>query len=178
MTTITVLVGNPKPQSRTLLVCRSVASAIALVVPEPRMQIIDIVDHAERLFTWPDEVMSGLTEAVSSSDVVIVGSPTYKAAYTGMLKSFLDRYPKRGLEGVVAVPVMTGADMTHAMSPDIYLRALLVELGATTPTPSLFFTVPRFSELTEIVSDWADRSAPLVASAVATRRVMLDHTRT
>lgn len=175
MTSITVLVGNPKPRSRTLLVCRSVASAIELVVPDPHTRIIDIVEHAERLFAWPDEVMDELTEAVSSSDVVIVGSPTYKAAYTGMLKAFLDRYPKRGLEGVVAVPIMTGADMTHSMSPDIYLRALLVELGATTPTASMFFAIPHFSEVTEIVSDWAGHSAAQVASAVATRRMLRDN---
>ena len=171
MTSITVLVGNPKPRSRTLLLCGSVATAIEESLPDSRTQAIDIADHANRLFTWPDDVLDDLTRVVASSDVVIVGSPTYKGAYTGMLKAFLDRYPKNALEGIVAIPVMTGADMAHSMSPDIHLRSLLVELGATTPTSSLYFTIPHFAEMKAIVGNWVDRNGPLVAAAVGARRM-------
>ncbi|GAA3676677.1 NAD(P)H-dependent oxidoreductase [Arthrobacter ginkgonis] len=170
MTSITVLVGNPKPASRTLRVCRAVAERIATAVPRPVVNEIDLADHAPRLFAWPDEGMAELSRLVAESDVVVVGSPTYKGTYTGMLKAFLDRYPKLGLDGVVAVPVMTGADLSHYLGPDVHLRSLLVELGACAPSPALYFTVPRMAELELVLDDWAARSLPHLAAATAVRR--------
>lgn len=48
---------------------------------------------------------------------VVVAAPTYRAAYTGLLKAFLDRYPSNGLS-VTAFAVMTGASATHSMVID------------------------------------------------------------
>jgi len=68
------------------------------------------------------------------SDLVVVASPTYKATYTGILKSFFDRYNSDALVGTVSIPVMTGAAPIHALAPEVHLRPLLVELGSSTPT--------------------------------------------
>ena len=61
---------------------------------------------------------------------MVVASPTYKATYTGLLKSFLDRYGNNALAATTCVPLMTGAAPIHALAPEAYLRPLLVELGA------------------------------------------------
>jgi FMN reductase len=66
-----------------------------------------------------------------------VASPTYKATYPGLLKSFLDWFSTTGLAGVTVVPVMVGAAAQHALAVKTHLRPLLVELGATVPTRGL-----------------------------------------
>jgi FMN reductase len=69
---------------------------------------------------------------------VIVASPTYKASFTGVLKCFLDQFPTNGLAGVVAIPLMLGAGPRHALAPELTLKPVLVELGATCPTRAVY----------------------------------------
>jgi FMN reductase len=150
---LTVLVGIHNPKSRTLQTASAVADVITELVPGTR-QVIDLADHAGRLFTWPDPEVDALTAAVAESDVLVVASPTYKAAYTGMLKAFLDRYQTNGLAGVVAVPVMTGAAPHHALAVETHLRPLLVELGAAVPTRGIYHLTSQMESLPTIAGDW------------------------
>jgi FMN reductase len=172
---ISVVVGNPKPQSRTLRVAESVADVVAQLVPdaEPERLVIDLADYAGRLFEWPEATLAELNDAVAGSDLLVVASPTYKATYTGLLKAFLDRYPSNGLAGVVAVPVMTGAADNHAMAVEVNLRPLMVELGATVPSRGLYLVMTRMAELDQITADWGAASAATLVPALQGRRAFL-----
>jgi FMN reductase len=155
---IAVVVGNPKPRSRTLAIATAVAqSAGALLGGEVTLEV-DLALFTDEIFKWPSDEMSRLNDSVASSDLVIVASPTYKATYTGLLKSFLDRYPSNGLSGVTAIPVMTGASALHAMSIDTGLRPLLVELGASVPTRGLYFVMSQMPELEQVIASWVDEN--------------------
>jgi FMN reductase len=149
------VVGNPKPRSRTLLVANLVADRVAAVSGAAHELTVDLCDYAGDVFRWPHEGLSELSAAVASADVLIVASPTYKGAYTGLLKSFLDRYPQGALAGVTAIPVMTGSDPLHGMTPDFTLRPLLVELGASVPTQGLFFLISQMGIAEHVVDEWA-----------------------
>ena len=117
---ISIVVGNPKPKSRTLKVAETLAEK--LFGPAARAaEIIDLADYRDEILNWPSERMDALNARVAASDVVIFASPTYKATYTGLLKVFLDRYPANGLSGVTAIPLLTGADQMHAMGPTVNL---------------------------------------------------------
>ncbi|MDF3309601.1 NAD(P)H-dependent oxidoreductase [Rhodococcus sp. T2V] len=157
---ICVLVGNPKAGSRTLAAAEALAAR--LTVPSDTIDVIDLAEHVGEIFTWPSEKMDSLTAQVAGSEILIVASPTYKASYTGLLKSFLDRYSASGLRGVYAIPVMTGADRGHAMAPDVNLRPLLAELGASAPTESLYIETPKIDSLDELLSDWIRLNTPLL----------------
>lgn len=61
---------------------------------------------------------------------VIVTTPVYKAAYTGVLKVFLDVLPPNALAGKVILPCATGAAPTHALIIDYALKPVLAALGA------------------------------------------------
>jgi FMN reductase len=161
---LSVVVGNPKPRSRTLAVAEAVADRIAGVTGSTVARTIDLCDHADDLFKWPHEGLAAINDAVAASDYVVFASPTYKAAYTGLLKAFLDRYPNNGLAGVTAIPVMTGGSPTHAMAVDTTLRPVLVELGASLPTRGLFFVMTQMPELETVVDEWAAQN--LAAPAV------------
>ena len=91
---VAVLVGNPKPRSRTYESALTLADRLG-----GADLVIDLADHASELFDWTSETVDSLVEQVAGSLVLIVASPTYKATYTGLLKAFLDRFPHRGLGG-------------------------------------------------------------------------------
>lgn len=155
---VTVLVGNPRPKSRTLIVASTVADSICRLGGYTRGSTIDLALFGGRLFDWSDDEVDELTTVVASSGVLVCASPTYKAAYTGLLKLFLDRYDTAGLQSVTAIPVMTGGSSHHALAPDTALRPLLVELGACVPTTSLYFEMTRFQQMDAVVEAWTTRN--------------------
>jgi FMN reductase len=168
---LALIVGNPNPKSRTLLLAEAVGDAVGAIVSETNRLVIDLIDVASELFDPKSSQVSALTDAVARCDIVIVASPTYKATYTGLLKAFLDRYGTNALAGITAIPVMTGGSLAHSLAPDFTLRPLLVELGASVPTRSLFFVTSEMAELPEIVGNWArdNRVGILGAAQPATR---------
>jgi FMN reductase len=171
---VTVVVGNPKPKSRT----RTVAETLVEKLLQPgsyELEVIDLADHTAEIFAWPSEEMAALNARVASSDLAVFASPTYKASYTGLLKAFLDRYPANGLAGVTAIPVHTGGDLTHAMGPTVNLAPLLVELGAVVPGRGFYFVAGQMDHLDELVetaaAEYAANLARLATVAAATKEV-------
>jgi FMN reductase len=163
---LAVVVGNPRPESRTLTIAKHVAESIGAIAGLEVGPVIDLATVANRLFSWPDETMSSLNEAVASSTLTVFASPTYKAAYTGVLKAFLDRYPSDGLRSTIGVPVMTGASEQHHLAVDLSLRPLLVELGASCPTSSLYFEMSKMDELSDVVNEWTSRNELILRGAL------------
>ena len=163
MLNVTILVGNPKPGSRTLLVAQTLVERM-LTPGSYTTTVIDLTEHSSHIFEWPSDVMTALSATVAESNLLLVASPTYKATYTGLLKAFLDRYPAASLANVVAVPIMTGADLGHSMGPEVNLRPLLVELGASVPTRGLYFVTSEMDRLEERVDAWLAINAPMLRS--------------
>src|SRR5208283_6058298 len=164
---IAVVTGNPKPASRTHGVALAVADALAAEPAPPAAHlVIDLAEQASSLFDWSDAELTRLTAEVAAADIAIFASPTYKAAYTGMLKAFLDRYGSNGLAGTVAVPVMTGGWPGHLLAVEVHLRPVLVELGATVPARGLYVTEPEFGNLDAAVAKWAETAVPLIRRAL------------
>jgi len=168
----TIVVGNPKPQSRTLKVAETLVEKL-LAPGSYDLEIIDLADYTAEIFAWPSEKMSALNARVSESDLAVFASPTYKASYTGLLKAFLDRYPANGLTGVTAIPVHTGGDLTHAMGPTVNLAPLLVELGAVVPGRGFYFVAGQMDQLDELVeraaAEYVVNLARLAVVSAATR---------
>ena len=165
-TRLAVVVGNPKPRSRTYDSALTLADRLG-----GADLVVDLADHASELFDWSSETVTGLVEQVAASRLLVVASPTYKATYTGLLKAFLDRFPHQGLGGVAAVPLMLGGADTHALAVEHALRPLLVELGATVPTRGLFVLDSRHAE-PEAYDAWfagAQQLLPTLPTSSATR---------
>jgi FMN reductase len=163
---IAIVVGNPKSGSRTLRVASAVADALERPGTPAGRTTLDLADVAPELFDPRSVTVSGLLDEVAVSDLVIVASPTYKATYTGLLKAFLDRYGNNSLATTVAVPVMTGAAPVHALAPEVFLRPLLIELGASVPSRGLFVTEDKFEDLDEVIAQWALQARPVIDRAL------------
>jgi FMN reductase len=67
---------------------------------------------------------------LNNADGVIVATPIYKAAYTGLLKAFLDLLPQKAFEGKVVLPIATGGTIAHLLAIDYALKPVLSELKA------------------------------------------------
>lgn len=158
---VAVVVGNPKPRSRTYEAALLVAERLTGAAPEV---VIDVADLGAGLLAWGDQPTKDAVAAVQGADVVVVASPTYKAAYTGLLKLFLDRFPSDGLAGVVAVPLMLGGGPGHALAPELTLRPVLVELGASTPTRALYLIDRDFAN-PDVLDPWLATAAGQVRAA-------------
>jgi FMN reductase len=154
-----IVVGNPKPRSRTYEAAKIVLEKLTGAKPDLS---IDLVDFGSALLDWSDLQVLEAIAAVQDSDLVIVASPTYKASYTGLLKLFLDRFGSGSLAGVTAVPLMLGGHWRHSLASDLLLKPVLVELGATCPTRGLFLLDSDYAESDEL-DGWLQAARPQIA---------------
>jgi FMN reductase len=155
---VAVVVGNPKPASRTLAAATFVATELA---GDPDL-VVDLATVG--LLGWGDPTVRELVEQVGASDLVVFACPTYKATYTGLLKLFLDQFAGgTGLRGV-AVPLMLGGSPAHALAPELTLRPVLAEIGGTTVRGH--YVVDSAYDDPTAYADWLAAVRPVVSALV------------
>lgn len=132
---VVAIVGNPKRMSRTRLVAELMAEKLTGAPPEA---VIEVAEIGPALLGWGDPAVAEAKKTVLEADALIVASPTYKATYTGLLKLFLDQFGQGELGGIPTFPVMLGGSANHFLAPELTLRPVLVEIGASCPAPSLY----------------------------------------
>lgn len=162
------MVGNPKPRSRTLdvglAVARASAEASGLTCDDEL--VVDLAELGPHLFDWSSSTVRDTVDSVAGCSLLVVASPTYKASYTGLLKSFLDWFSTTGLAGVITVPVMVGAGNAHALAVEVHLRPLLVEIGATVPTRGLYVVEADLPRLGDVIATWQVDAGPALRRAL------------
>jgi FMN reductase len=161
---VAVVVGNPKPRSRTLDAATYVARELSGQEPD---LVVDLAELGARLLDWQDETVAGLVAEVGAADLVVFASPTYKAAYTGLLKLFLDRFKTDGLGGI-AIPLMLGGGPGHALAPELTLRPVLTEIGGIVPTKGLYVVDSAYDD-PEAYAHWLGLARPVVSAILESR---------
>lgn len=160
---VVVVVGNPKPASRTLAAAELTAERLTGSAPSA---VIDVVDLGAGLLGWGDPAVAEAKKTVLGAELLIVASPTFKATYTGLLKLFLDQFGQGELGGTTTFAVMLGGSPAHALAPELTLRPVLVEIGASCPAPSLYLidseyqTSPALDEWVAIASHYVPGANP------------------
>ena len=79
-------------------------------------------------------------DQLARANLVIVGTPIYKAAYSGLLKVFLDLLPPDALRGKTVLPLATGGSLGHLLALDYALKPVLSALGARDILDGVFAT--------------------------------------
>ena len=159
MTGVAVVVGNPKPESRTLAAATYVARELA---GEPDL-VVALATLGAALLDWSDPEVTDLVKQVGAAELVVVASPTYKAAYTGLLKLFLDRFAGGTGLGGLAVPLMLGGSPAHSLAPELTLRPVLTESGGTVPGRALYVVDAQHDD-PAAYADWLAATRPIVTS--------------
>jgi FMN reductase len=172
---LVVLIGNPRPGSRTRTlgeaVARALSTALDGAVGDP--QVLELAEIVGVSF-GPEPAHGGGGVAdpfavVRDARLLVVATPTYKATYTGLLKIFLDQYGPGALAGTVAVPVAIAAAPPHRDSVAAALTALLVELGASVPAPAVALLEPELATADQLAAEWAAQHRAAIAQALADR---------
>jgi FMN reductase len=160
-----VMVGNPKPNSRTLAATIHLTRELTGTDPD---LVVDLATLGPALLDWSSPEVAELVERLGGADLVVVGSPTYKGTYTGLLKLFLDRFAAgSGLRGI-AVPLMLGGSPAHSLAPELSLRPVLAELGGVVPGRGLYVVDSRYAD-PAAYADWLAATKPIVRALLDAR---------
>lgn len=77
---------------------------------------------------FKDPAIVAANARVAHAEGVVIATPIYKAAYSGLLKAFLDLLPQFGLEGKIVLPIASGGSAAHTLALDYALRPVLASL--------------------------------------------------
>ena len=162
---VAVVVGNPKPASRTLSAATYVARELTGAEPD---LVVDLAALGPAVLDWSDEAVARLVEQVGKADLVVVASPTYKASYTGLLKLFLDRFAGGTSLSGIAIPLLLGGSDAHSLAAEVHLRPVLTEIGGIVPGPALY-VVDAHHDDPAAYADWLAATRPTVAALLGAR---------
>lgn len=143
MAEVILLSGSPTEPSRTDAVLDQIAAGLERdghVTDSIRLRDLP-AEPLLRAQNDDPEVSDAITK-ILSSEAVVIGSPVYKATYSGLLKSFMDLLPMNALTDTAVLPVLTGGSFAHVLALDYGLKPLLSTLGATTITAGRFIHSP------------------------------------
>ncbi|WP_375513070.1 NADPH-dependent FMN reductase [uncultured Nostoc sp.] len=139
MTNIVAIAGSPSHPSKTYGILEYAAKL--LQQQGLHVDIISVRDFpAEDLVfgRYDSPALEQPKALLSKADGVIIATPIYKAAYTGVLKAFLDLLPQKALSGKVVLPIATGGTIAHLLAVEYALKPILSELGARHILASLY----------------------------------------
>lgn len=169
--------GSLTTPSRTTALVAAVADQLARDLGEhgaTETTVIELASLVPALFagssrkTLGDEARTALDQ-VESADVIVAGSPAYRAAYTGIFKHFFDYVDQYALVDKPVVLTATGGSDRHALLVEHQMRPLFGFFQALTLPLGIFgnerdFTdyVVSSDELLERVALSTRRALPLV----------------
>jgi FMN reductase len=131
--------GNITAPSRTLSLVDAVVAKASQKFHSPG-EVIDISRLTADLgptvsFNNFPPALTQAYDKLHQSDLIVIGTPVYKASYTGLLKHFFDLVDPKKLTGKVAILVATGGSDHHALVLESHLRSLASFFGIyTIPT--------------------------------------------
>ncbi|MBF6987318.1 NADPH-dependent FMN reductase [Cupriavidus sp. IK-TO18] len=136
---ILTLSGSPSVQSRSGLVLAHLRTALEAAGERTRhLDLRDLPAGPLLAARVDDDAIAAATRAVAEAQVVVLATPVYKAAYSGLLKAFLDLLPQTGLRDKIVLPIATGGSLAHALAIDYALRPVLSALGSRQILPGIF----------------------------------------
>jgi len=103
-----------------------------------KLDVRELPAQALLLADYAEPSITKAVQAVADADAIVIATPIYKAAYTGLLKAFLDLLPQDGLAGKLVLPLATGGGHAHTLALDYALRPVLQALGAKQVYTSIY----------------------------------------
>lgn len=139
--TILLLAGSPSLPSRSTRLLHHVGERLASLGHRyTRLHVVDLPAQALLQADFNNTDIRFAKEQVAQAEAVVVATPVYKAAYSGILKAFLDVLPQDGFSGKLVLPLATGGSQSHMLALDYALRPVLSALGARHVLPSIYAT--------------------------------------
>jgi FMN reductase len=138
---VLLLGGSPSASSGSAQLLHHIGDQLSLQGHRSlRLQVRDLPAQALLDADFGDAAIARAAALVIDADAIVIATPVYKAAYTGLLKAFLDLLPQDGLSGKVVLPLATGGSQSHMLALDYALRPVLASLSARFILPSIYAT--------------------------------------
>jgi FMN reductase len=138
--------GSPSPTSKSRVLVEYALAQLAAGGATTRMVDLAALPADALLGRGTSGLVTAALEAATRAQIVVAGTPVYRATYSGLLKVFFDLLPQDSLIGKIGVPIMTGHDAAHALSVDHGMRPLLASLGATVVASGVYATSVQFPD--------------------------------
>ena len=138
---VLLIAGSPSERSRTAALLSAAGQRLAFRGAQVEtLRVRDLPPQALLLADFGNSAVIRATAQVAEADIVVVATPVYKAAYSGVLKVFLDVLPQTALKGKTVLPLATGGSPHHMLALDYALRPVLQSLGAKHILPGIYAT--------------------------------------
>ncbi len=129
MPNVVILSGSPSATSRTDVVLKFVQSLLEKEnVTVKYISVLDISAEDLLYARYNSTGIKQIAKSIEEADGVIIGSPVYKASYTGILKSLIDLLPESAFKGIPVLPLMVGGSKAHLLAIDFALKPLITTL--------------------------------------------------
>ena len=139
--TVLLVAGSPSEHSRSAALLDAVQLRLQLRgVEVERLHIRDMSPQALLLADFSHPSVAHATAQVARARAIVVATPVYKAAYSGVLKVFLDLLPQTAFKTKHVLPLATGGSPHHMLALDYALRPVLQSLGAAHVLPGVYAT--------------------------------------
>ena len=139
--TVLLIAGSPSERSRSAALLDSVSHRLtARGAVVERLSIRDLSPQALLLADTSHPSIRNAVDQVARARAVVIATPVYKAAYSGVLKVFLDLLAQNALQGKTVLPLATGGSPHHMLALDYALRPVLQSLAARHILPGVYVT--------------------------------------
>jgi FMN reductase len=125
------LSGSPSADSRSAALLHFIERRVSTRASRVRHISLRELPAADLLQARSNSTaIRAAVSAVDEANLVMVATPIYKAAYSGLLKVFLDLLPPDALRGKTVLPLATGGSPGHLLALEYALKPVLAALGA------------------------------------------------
>jgi FMN reductase len=114
-----------------------------------------------------DAQAQDILKRILASDILVVGSPTYKGSYTGLFKHFFDLVDPAALRGKPVVLTATGGGDRHALIVEHALRPLFGFFETLTLPTAIYASERDFADGKMVAEATLWRVSQAVAQAAA-----------
>lgn len=144
--------GSVRQPSRSAVLVGEMLSAITARLDAPSRLIELVDDGVARIDGLAREHLAGdaraIVEAIETADILVVGTPVYRASYTGLFKQAFDLVDQNALTGTTVVLTATGGSPLHGLVMEHQLRPLFGFFRAQTVPSAVYATEADFTAFT------------------------------
>ena len=128
---ILLIAASPAAQSRSAALLAAAGRELGMLGQAPQtLHLRELPAEALLLAQFEHAAVKAAVRQVAEAHAIVIATPIYKTAYSGLLKVFLDLLPADALRGKTVLPMATGGSASHLLALDYALKPVLSALGA------------------------------------------------
>ncbi len=147
---VVIFCGNLRRPSRSRILAEALGAEVGRRVPID-LKVYDILDAGPSFGSAlaPADLplpAARIIDEIESADALIVGTPVYKGAYTGLFKHLIDFVDPGRLAGKPVALTATGGGQRHALMVEHALRPLFGFFAALTVPTAVYASEADFTD--------------------------------